>query len=76
MIVLRHVRFGVLRLPNGKRKSTLLAEMSANSQNKGNQALARDSYIAACAAAHGFAIATHNPPHCKHLGVRLINPWL
>ena len=94
------LRFGVLRLPNGKRRNALaaqvervlelftdrtlafdsaagdkLAHIAAECEKKGKQALAPDAYIAACAAAHGFAVATRNLNHFEHLGVRVINPW-
>jgi len=41
----------------------------------GKRALAPDAYIAACAAARGFAVATGNVRHFQHTGVRLIDPW-
>ncbi|MCC6586889.1 MAG: type II toxin-antitoxin system VapC family toxin [Bryobacterales bacterium] len=94
------LRFGVLRLPNGRRKNTLaaqverildlfkdrtldfdsaaadkLAEIAAACEKTGKRALAPDAYIAACAAARGFSVATRNVTHFEHLGVRLINPW-
>lgn len=94
------LRFGVLRLPNGKRKSTLsvqiervldlfkdrtldfdsaaadkLAHIAANCEKAGKRALAPDAYIAACAAAWDFAVATRNVGHFEQLGARVINPW-
>lgn len=94
------LRFGVLRLPNGKRKNALaaqiervlelfedrtlefdsvaadkLAQIAAECEKNGKRALAPDAYIAACAAAHGFAVATRNVNHFEHLGVRVIDPW-
>lgn len=94
------LRFGVLRLPNGKRKNALaaqiervlelfedrtlefdsvaadkLAQIAAECEKNGKRALAPDAYIAACAAAHGFAVATRNVNHFQHLGVRVIDPW-
>lgn len=94
------LRFGVLRLPNGKRKSTLagqiervldlfrdrtlafdsaaadtLAHIAANCEKNGQRAVAPDAYIAACAAARDFAVATRNVGHFEQLGVRVINPW-
>ena len=94
------LRFGVLRLPNGKRKNALaaqiervldlfkdrtldfdvaaadrLAQIAADCEKNGKRALAPDAYIAACAAARGFAVATRNVGHFKHTGVRVINPW-
>ena len=94
------LRFGVLRLPDGKRKSALaaqvdrvlelfnertldfdsaaadkLAQIAAECERNGRRAMAPDAYIAACAAARGFAVATRNLNHFKHLGVRLLDPW-
>lgn len=94
------LRFGVLRMPNGKRKNALaaqvervlelfdgrtldfdsaaadkLAEIAAEREKNGKRALAPEAYIAACAAARDFAVATRNVNHFEHLGVRLINPW-
>ncbi len=92
--------FGVLRLPNSKRKNALmaqiesvlalfegrtldfdseaadkLAQIAADCEKKGKRAQAPDAYIAACAATHGFAVATRNAKHFEHLGVRVIDPW-
>jgi predicted nucleic acid-binding protein len=94
------LRFGVLRLPNSKRKNALaaqvgrvldlfkdrtldfnseaadkLAQIAAECEKTGKRAMAPDAYIAACAAARGFAVATRNVGHFEHLGVRLIDPW-
>ena len=44
-------------------------------EKMGKRALAPDAYIAACAAARGFAVATGNVRHFQHTGVRLIDPW-
>lgn len=94
------LRFGALRLPNGKRKNELaaqlervlelfkdrtlafdaaaadqLAQMAADCEKSGRRAVAPDAYIAACAAAQGFAVATRNVRRLEYLSVRLINPW-
>jgi hypothetical protein len=94
------LRFGVLKLPDGKRKSALaaqiervldlfknrtldfdivaadkLAEIAARCEKAGKPAVAPDAYIAACAAARGFAVATRNGKHFEPTGVRVINPW-
>lgn len=94
------LRFGVLKLPDGKRKNALaaqvdrvldlfkgrtlnfdaaaadkLAEIAAHCEKIGKRAVAPDAYIAACAAARGFAVATRNVGHFEHTGVRVINPW-
>ena len=93
------LRFGVLKLPDGKRKSALaaqiervldlfkertldfdiaasdkLAEIAARRELAGKPAVAPDAYIAACAAARGFAVATRNVRHFEPTGVRVINP--
>lgn len=52
-----------------------LAEIAAEREKNGKRALAPEAYIAACAAARDFAVATRNVNHFEHLGVRLINPW-
>ena len=94
------LRFGVLKLPEGKRKSALaaqiervldlfkertlefdiaasdkLAEIAALCEQAGKPAVAPDVYIAACAAARGFAVATRNVRHFEPTGVPIINPW-
>ena len=94
------LRFGVLKLPDGKRKNALaaqiervldlflgrtldfdaaaadkLAQIAVHCEKIGKRALAPDTYIAACAAARGFAVATRNVGHFEHTGVRVINPW-
>ena len=94
------LRFGVLKLPDGKRKRALaaqiervldlfkertldfdiaasdkLAEIAARCEQTGKPAVAPDAYIAACAAARGFAVATRNVRHFEPTGVRVINPW-
>lgn len=92
--------FGVLKLPDSKRKNALaahidrvlnlfetrilsfdsaaadrLAVIAAHCEKIGKRAVAPDAYIAACAAAHSFAVATRNVSHFEHAGVRVINPW-
>ena len=94
------LRFGVLKTPDGKRKSALaaqieqilelfndrtldfdvaaadeLAKIAAHCEKIGKPAVAPDAYIAECAAARGFAVATRNARHFEHTGVRIINPW-
>jgi hypothetical protein len=94
------LHFGVLKLPEGKRKQALaaqieqvlalfegrtlafdaeaadkMAEIAAEGYRVGRPATAPDAYIAACAAAHGFQIATRNVSHFQFTGVPLINPW-
>jgi toxin FitB len=94
------LRFGVLKLPDGKRKTALVAQIerilalfkdrtldfdaaaadklagiAAHCEKIGKRAVAPDAYIAACAAARGFAVATRNVGHFEHTGIRVINPW-
>lgn len=52
-----------------------LAIIAAHCEKIGKRAAAPDAYIAACAAAHDFAVATRNVGHFEHTGVRVINPW-
>ena len=52
-----------------------LAQIAAECEKQGRRAVAPDAYIAACAATHGFAVATRNRNHFEHLGVRVIDPW-
>lgn len=94
------LRIGALKLPDGKRKNSLmgqtervldlfkdrtldfdasaadtLAQIAVRCERMGKRAVAPDAYIAACAAAHGFAVATRNVGLFAHTGVRVINPW-
>jgi predicted nucleic acid-binding protein len=94
------LRIGVLRLPDGKRKSAFgaqidrvldlfkdrtlnfdsaaadkLAQIAVRCEKLGKRATAPDAYIAACAEARGFAVATRNAEHFEPIGVRVINPW-
>ena len=52
-----------------------LAEMVVECERMGKRATAPDAYIAACAAARSFAVATRNVEHFEPTGVRVINPW-
>jgi predicted nucleic acid-binding protein len=99
-VSLAELRIGVLRLPDGKRKSSLaaqiarvldlfkdrtldfdaaaadtLAQIAVRCEKLGKRATAPDAYIAACADARGFAVATRNVEHFEPTGVRVINPW-
>lgn len=94
------LRIGVLKMPDGKRKTVLasqiehaldlfkdrtlafdpaaadkLAEIAVHCEKLGRRATAPDAYIAACAAAQGFAVATRNVGHFEPTGVRVIDPW-
>lgn len=99
-ITYAEIRFGVLRMPRGKRKNLVeakagqalglfkdrtlafdvdaaehLAQILSQTEKIGRKATAPDAYIAAIAAAHGFAVATRNVDHFKNTGVTVINPW-
>ena len=52
-----------------------LAEIAVHREKMGKRATAPDAYIAACAAARSFAVATRNVEHFEHTGARVINPW-
>lgn len=52
-----------------------LAAIVVHCEKAGKRATAPDAYIAACAAARGFAVATRNVRHFEHTGVRVIDPW-
>jgi predicted nucleic acid-binding protein len=52
-----------------------LAQIVVRAAKAGRTVAAPDAYIAASAAAHGFAVATRNAKHFEHTGVAIINPW-
>ena len=52
-----------------------LAQIAARGEKIGQPATAPDAYIAAIAAARGFAVSTRNVGHFKHAGVTVFNPW-
>jgi len=52
-----------------------LAKIATCCEKMGREAKAPDAYIAAIAAARGFAVATRNVSHFEHTGVAVINPW-
>jgi hypothetical protein len=52
-----------------------LARIAVECEKSGKPATAPDAYIAAVAAARGFAVATRNVGHFEHTGVGVINPW-
>jgi toxin FitB len=52
-----------------------LARIVVRAAKAGRTVAAPDAYIAASAAAHGFAVATRNAKHFEHTGVAIINPW-
>lgn len=52
-----------------------LAQIVVRMAKIGRKADAPDTYIAAIAASHGFAVATRNVKHFEHAGIKVINPW-
>jgi len=52
------------------------AELSAKARTAGLAIAAADGYIAAIAAANGFAVATRDTAPFEAAGVTVINPWL
>ena len=51
------------------------AEIRVRTDSAGRPISAADSYIAATAAAHGFAIATREDAAFEAAGIQVINPW-
>lgn len=51
------------------------AELIANARKAGLAIAAADGYIAAIAAAHGFAVATRDISPFEAAGTTVINPW-
>lgn len=51
------------------------AELIANARKAGRAIAAADGYIAAIAAAHGFAVATRDISPFEAAGTTVINPW-
>jgi predicted nucleic acid-binding protein len=51
------------------------AEVRAKLRNAGRSIAQVDGYIAAIAAAHGFAVATRDTGPFEASGVKVINPW-
>ncbi|GAB3039661.1 hypothetical protein GCM10027052_20000 [Parafrigoribacterium mesophilum] len=49
--------------------------MAVTSRAAGRPLPTADGYLAATAAAHGFAVATQNFKHFGDTGVELIDPW-
>ena len=100
-VTVAELRFGVARLPKGKRRDRLhddlenrilpafagrvlpfdlaasatYAKLRAEGEVRGEQIAFADSYIAAIAIAHRFAIATRDTRPFETAGLRVINPW-
>ena len=51
------------------------ADMAVISRPAGRPLPTADGYLAATAAAHGFAVATRNVKHFGDTSVELIDPW-
>lgn len=81
---LAHALDGLLALFPGRilsfdqdaaRRYADMAATGPTGQSAGRPLSAADGYIAATAAAHGFAVASRNVRHFEGTGVGLINPW-
>lgn len=55
--------------------ATASAELRVAARKSGKPIGLTDSYIAAIAAAHGFAIATRDTAPFEAAGLKVINPW-
>lgn len=62
-------------LPFDQEAARRYADMAVAEQKAGRPLSVADGYIAATAAAHGFAVASRNARHFEGTGVELINPW-
>ncbi|RDJ25294.1 type II toxin-antitoxin system VapC family toxin [Bosea caraganae] len=58
-----------------RRAAEAYAELRAKARLDGRAIAQTDGYIAAIAAAHGFAVATRDIGAFEAAGVRVINPW-
>jgi predicted nucleic acid-binding protein len=63
-------------LPFDESAATAYAAIRANARKAGKAVGATDGYIAATAAAHGFAVATRDTAAFEAAGVRVIDPWV
>ncbi|MGO1523388.1 MAG: type II toxin-antitoxin system VapC family toxin [Nesterenkonia sp.] len=62
-------------LPFDQEAARRYADMAVAARAGGRPLPTADGYLAATAAAHGFAVATRNIKHFEHTGVELIDPW-
>lgn len=62
-------------LPFDHEAARRYAAMAVTARAAGQPLPASDGYLAATAAAHGFAVATRNVRHFADTGIRLIDPW-
>ncbi|HEV2572777.1 MAG TPA: type II toxin-antitoxin system VapC family toxin [Beijerinckiaceae bacterium] len=67
--------FGQRVLPFDAAAAEAYATIRAHSKTAGKAIAAADGYIAATAAAHGFAVATRDTGPFEAAGVAVINPW-
>ena len=99
-ITLAELEYGMLAMPDGRRKVSLLtgfrtlldvfddrilpfdvpsarhyAVLAASARSRGLGFPNPDGYIAAIAAARGFAVATRDTSAFDAAGLRVINPW-
>ena len=71
-IILGEVRFGILLLPRGKRRSRLERWFDGGVQRL---RCVQDSLIAATALLHGLAVATRNRADFEAAGVEIVDPF-
>lgn len=62
-------------LPFDQEAARRYADMAAAARTAGRPLPTADGYLAATAAARGFAVATRNIQHFGDTGVGLIDPW-
>ncbi len=62
-------------LPFDQEAARRYADMAVTARAVGRPLPVADGYLAATAAAHGFAVATRNIRHFGDTGVGLIDPW-
>lgn len=62
-------------LPFDQESARRYAEIAVSARAAGRPLAAVDGFIAASAAARGFAVATRNTRHFADTGVDLIDPW-
>lgn len=62
-------------LPFDQEAARRFASMAANARAAGRPLPTADGYLAATAAAHGFAVATRNVAHFMDTGVQVVNHW-
>lgn len=62
-------------LPFDQEAARRYADMAVAARTRGRPLPIADGYLAATAAARGFAVATRNTQHFGDTGVDLIDPW-